>query len=81
MLVTEIGILEARANFAKLVREAAEGRSVTITNRGRPVARLVPVIEHDQARIDRAVARLREARKGARLDGLDWRELRDEGRK
>jgi prevent-host-death family protein len=79
--MTEIGILEARASFAKVIREASEGRPVTITRRGKPVARIVPIEDGRQPEIDSAVARLREARKGVTLGGISWKELRDEGRK
>jgi prevent-host-death family protein len=37
------GLREARQNFAALVEEVRKGHEVEITDRGRPVARLVPV--------------------------------------
>ena len=37
------GIRELKQNTAAVVAEVAAGESVTITDRGRPVARLVPV--------------------------------------
>lgn len=39
------GIREARQNLTALIAEVAKGREVVITDRGRPVARLVP-LEH-----------------------------------
>jgi prevent-host-death family protein len=36
------GIREARQNLSALLAEVAKGREVVITDRGRPVARLVP---------------------------------------
>jgi prevent-host-death family protein len=36
------GIREARQNFSILIEEVGKGRSVAITDRGRPVAMLVP---------------------------------------
>jgi prevent-host-death family protein len=36
-------ITEAKAQFSKLLRRAAAGEEITITKRGVPVARLVPV--------------------------------------
>jgi len=36
------GIREARQNMAKLIEIVREGREILITDRGRPVARLVP---------------------------------------
>jgi prevent-host-death family protein len=34
---------EAKQRFSELLREVAEGESFTVTSRGRPVARVVPV--------------------------------------
>ena len=42
------GIREARQNLSALLAEVAKGREVVITDRGRPVARLVP--PHHEAR-------------------------------
>jgi len=36
------GIREARQNLSALLEEVRKGREVVITDRGRPVARLVP---------------------------------------
>jgi prevent-host-death family protein len=37
------GVREARQDLSSLLDEVRKGREVTITDRGRPVARLVPV--------------------------------------
>ena len=37
------GVREARQDLTSLLEDVAKGREVTITDRGRPVARLVPV--------------------------------------
>jgi prevent-host-death family protein len=37
------GVREARHNLSSLLDDVRKGREVTITDRGRPVARLVPV--------------------------------------
>lgn len=36
------GVREARLNLSELLTEVRKGREVVITDRGRPVARLVP---------------------------------------
>jgi prevent-host-death family protein len=36
------GIREARQNLSALIEEVKKGREIVITDRGRPVARLVP---------------------------------------
>jgi prevent-host-death family protein len=40
--VKEAGIREARQNLSALIEEVRKGHEVTITDRGKPVARLVP---------------------------------------
>ncbi len=37
-----IGIREARINFSKLIRDVRSGKEFVITDRGKPVARLIP---------------------------------------
>ena len=40
--MNEAGIRQARQHLSALLEEVARGREITITDRGRPVARLVP---------------------------------------
>ena len=75
-----IGASEARTHFARLLARVAEGERIVITRHGAPVARLVPFAKPDSARARRAISRLKTSRKGRRLDGLSWKELRDTGR-
>ncbi len=76
-----IGAFEAKTHFARLLERVAKGEQIVITKHGTPVARLVPFAKPDRARTQRAISRLKASRKGRRLDGLSWRELRDEGRR
>jgi prevent-host-death family protein len=41
--VVEVGITELRDHLSKWLKEVAEGETVVVTDRGRPVARLVGV--------------------------------------
>lgn len=41
----DVGIRELKAKLSHFVAEAADGATVTITDRGRPVAKLVPIDE------------------------------------
>mgnify|MGYP001195372340 FL=1 len=56
----EVGTYEAKTRLSQLLERVAAGETVTITNRGRAVARLVPVEEDRRARrravIDRMLA-------------------------
>ncbi|MCH7781774.1 type II toxin-antitoxin system Phd/YefM family antitoxin [candidate division KSB1 bacterium] len=74
------GASEARTHFSRLLERAANGEQVVITRHGTPMARLVPFAKPDGARTRRAISRLKTSRKGRRLDGLSWKELRDNGR-
>jgi len=52
------GVREARQNLTDLLDDVKKGREVLITDRGRPVARLVPLKRHrpfpDLTRVRRA---------------------------
>ena len=75
-----IGASETRNHFARLLERVANGERIVITRHGTPVARLVPFAKPDGERARRAISRLKASRKGRRLGGLSWKDLRDEGR-
>jgi prevent-host-death family protein len=76
-----IGAFEAKTRLSELLERVVQGETVTITRRGHPIARLVPIETDAQHRAASAVTRLRALRLGATLGGLDWRELRDADRR
>ena len=43
----QVGIRELRANLSRLLDAVKEGREIVVTDRGKPVARLVPLPEDD----------------------------------
>ena len=45
-----ISATEANQRFSELLRDVAKGASFTVTSRGRPVARVIPVEQEDQKR-------------------------------
>lgn len=46
-----VGIAELKANCTRLLREMErDGRSITVTKRGKPVAELTPVAQHSRAK-------------------------------
>ena len=77
-----VGLFEAKTHLSELVARAERGEEVVITRHNRPVARLVPVVAVASDAPDRraAVDALLHAARGRAL-GLDWRALRDEGRR
>jgi prevent-host-death family protein len=56
------GVREARQNLTDLLDDVRKGREVVITDRGRPVARLVPV---ERRRPFPDLTRVRQAFRGA----------------
>ena len=58
-----IGAYEAKTHLPKLLERVSRGESLTITRRGRPVARLVPVEDDERKRAQRAAARIIERRR------------------
>jgi prevent-host-death family protein len=76
-----VGSFEAKTNFSALLERAEHGEQIIITRRGKPVARLMPIVGAREGRVSEAMAKLRELRKGTTLGGLSWKELRDAGRK
>ena len=77
----QVGAFEAKTHLAELLDRVELGEELEITRRGRLVARLVPAADARQQRAAEAVRRLRELRRTATLDGIDWKELRDAGRR
>lgn len=78
----EIGAFEAKNKLGALLDLVERGEEVTITRRGKPVARLVPAIGgFDRERARRAVEGIIEASKGVTLGGIKIKDLINEGRR
>lgn len=77
-----IGLFEAKTHLSELVARAERGEEVIITRHNRPVAKLVPIpsTAPDAATRRSAVNALLSDARG-RVLSLDWRALRDEGRR
>ena len=58
-----VGAYEAKTHLARLLDKVAGGETVTITRRGRPVARMVPVEDDAVSRSRQAAQRILERRK------------------
>ena len=75
----QAGIREARQNLSALIDEVRKGREVTITDRGKPVARLVPPRPPEtqpfqgRAAFRRRMPKLKAALSAAVLDGREER--------
>jgi len=62
----EVGSIETRIHLSELLAAVEAGETVTITRRGKAVAKLVPVGATRSDRID-ALRRLRQIGAGARM--------------
>jgi prevent-host-death family protein len=76
-----VGAFEAKTHLSSLLERVARGEEVLITRHGKPIARLVPAAGVDKEKVAKAIAEIKEMRKGHTLGGLSWKELRDEGRR
>lgn len=79
-----VGAFEAKTHFAQLLQRVERGEEITITRRGKAVARLVPAAaKPDTEAVLATFQRLRERaeRSGlGRFDWAEWRSYRDQGR-
>ena len=77
----EVGAFEAKSRLGRLLDWVEAGEEVTITRRGRAVARLVPPKATTDAERVRAALRVRQMRQGVTLGGHKIRDLINEGRR
>ena len=76
----EIGAYDAKTKLPEILRRDEEGESFTITNRGRPVADLVPSREGKERLIESAVRNLLAAKKPV-ISDEELKELKETGRR
>ncbi|MDO8297539.1 MAG: type II toxin-antitoxin system prevent-host-death family antitoxin [Caulobacter sp.] len=86
----EIGVFEARNRFSELIDAAERGEETMVLRRGKPVARIVPVVAPNADVAARRMQALRDAQEiGARIRARLGRvftheelmEARDEGKR
>jgi len=79
-----VGAFEAKTHLSELLQKVEEGGTFVITRHGRPVARLVPIVDTaDDARQkrERVIDGMLKMRKKYSLGKFTARELIDHGRK
>ena len=66
---------EANQAFSKLLADAASGEEIVITRHGKPVAKLVPLLDTtDDKEREAAIERMIEGmRRGVHLGNIKWR--------
>lgn len=76
-----IGVFEAKTHFSALLSQIEVGEQILITKHGKPVAKLSAVSNFNQNTVQQAIRRLKKFSQDKKLTGLDWKMLRDEGRR
>lgn len=57
-----VGVYEAKTHLPDLLKKVESGQTVTIENRGKPVARLVAALNDDASRARKVIAAIKAAR-------------------
>lgn len=76
----EIGSYDAKTKLPEILRRVEAGERFTITNRGKPVADLIPSRSGSDQRVDGAIANILKAKKHI-VSNEELSELKDKGRK
>ena len=76
----EIGSYDAKTRLAEILRRVEAGEQFTITNRGKPVADLIPSRAASEQQVVTAIANILKARK-YKLSDEELLELKQKGRK
>lgn len=79
--VQTIGAFQAKTHFSALLEQVEKGEQFLITKHGHPVAKLIPITRFSQSLVKQTIQQLKVFGSQHTLDGLDWKELRDEGRR
>ncbi len=72
---------EVKTNLSKLLERVAEGRRITITKHGVPVALLQPYNLERSVDVENVITQMRDFRENNTLDGLSIRTMVEEGRR
>lgn len=76
----QIGSYEAKTRLPELLREVRKGKTFTITNRGKKIAKLVPAHESKAVNPEQATEAMKAFMRSNRIRGADVKALREEGR-
>jgi prevent-host-death family protein len=76
----EYGVYEAKTRLPDLIRQVQQGERITITNRGEPVADLVPSASRAAQQTKEAIAAIK-AMRSSDIDQARFNEMRVRGRR
>lgn len=72
-----IGSYEAKTRFAELIRDASAGEEITITNHGKPVARIVPPEGSPALPVEDVIESIHRLRDSISSNGVTSEDLAD----
>lgn len=78
--MSEYGVYEAKTKLPDLIKQVQQGARVTITNRGEPVADLVPSASRADQQTKNAILAIRAMRSGTTTEA-EYNEMRLMGRR
>ena len=76
----EYGVYEAKTKLPDLIKQVQQGERITITNRGEPVADLVPSASRAAQQTKEAIAAIKAMRLG-NINQVQFNEMRARGRR
>jgi len=79
-MLEEVGSYDAKTKLPEILRRVESGESFTITNRGKPVADLIPSHSNKRSKAELAIQNILKAKKHKISDSL-LNELKKDGRK
>jgi prevent-host-death family protein len=76
-----ISTFEAKTHLSSILAEVEKGDQFIITKHGHPIAKLIPINHVEALNAKDVIHKLKELRRHHTLGGLDWKTLRDTGRR
>jgi prevent-host-death family protein len=77
---TTFAVAEAKAKLSELLDRVVNGEEITITRHDEAVAKLVPAKRPSREKIKRAIAEMKELRKGSRVTTEELIAWKNQGR-
>lgn len=77
----KVSSYEAKTHLSSLLGKVANGKSITITKHGVPIAEITPIPSNRKKKPDKVIEELKSFRKGLKLGNLTVRKMIEEGRR
>ena len=79
-MLKQIGSYEAKTKLPEILRRVEAGEAFTVTNRGKPIADIIPSRVSDRLKAEAAISNILKAKKH-RVADAELKELKESGRK